>query len=399
MEGMLQHPGSEPLTDREGPFDVIVIGAGQSGLSVGYHLARRGLRFVILEGDQRIGDVWRRRWDSLRLFTAARYDGLDGMAFPAPPHSFPTKNEMADFLEAYAEHFELPIRTGVKVDRLWKEQDHYVVKAGALEFEAEQVVVAMATYQRPRRPDFAGQLSPDIRQLDAREYRSPAQLKEGGVLIVGAGNSGAEIAIEVASRRRSPTAPSRVWLSGRDTGHLPFHIDSRLGRHLFVPFVLRFLFHYVLTVATPIGRKARPKMLHRGAPLIRTRPRDLDVAGVERVPRMVAVREGQPVLDDGRAVDVANVIWCTGYHPGFSWIDLPIFDDDGEPRHDAGVACDEPGLYFVGLHFLYAMSSTMIHGAGRDAARIVEALASRAGARRPSAVVTPRADAAGLLAS
>jgi putative flavoprotein involved in K+ transport len=365
-----------------GRYDVVVIGGGQSGLSVGYHLAKRGLRFVILEGDARIGDVWRRRWDSLRLFTPARYDGLDGMAFPAPPGYFPTKDEMGDFLEAYAAHYALPVRTGVKVDRLSRRDDHYVVNAGALELEADQVVVAMASYQRPQRPAFAGDLALEIVQLHSREYRNPAQLKEGGVLIVGAGNSGAEIAMELASRRR-------VWLSGRDTGHLPFHIDGPFGRRFFVPFVLRFLFHHVLTVATPIGRKARPSMLHRGSPLIRTKPKELAAAGVERVPRLAGVRDGKPVLEDGRVLDAANVLWCTGYDPGFSWIDLPIFDEHGEPRHDAGVAQDEPGLYFVGLHFLYSMSSTMIHGVGRDAARIVEAVAARARVRR-SAAVAPR---------
>ena len=209
-------------------FDVVVIGGGQAGLSVGYHLARRGLRFVILEADDRIGDVWRRRWDSLRLFTAARYDGLDGMPFPAPPTYFPTKDEMADFLESYAARFELPVRTGSRVERLAKRDGRYVVQAGGRELEADQVVVAMASYQRPRMPLFARDLGPDIVQLHSRDYRNPGQLRAGDVLIAGGGNSGAEIAIELAARGPSP-AP-RVWLSGRDTGHLPFHIDGPFGR-------------------------------------------------------------------------------------------------------------------------------------------------------------------------
>lgn len=364
-----------------GRFDVVVIGGGQSGLSVGYHLARRGLRFVILEADPRVGDVWRRRWDSLRLFTSAHYDGLDGMPFPAPAGSFPTKDEMADFLEAYVARFDLPVRTGVKVDRLSRHGDHYRIDAGELRFEADQVVVAMASYQKPKLPVFARDLAPHVVQLHSHEYRNPDQLREGGVLIVGAGNSGAEIAIDLAARGHEAARAGRVWLSGRDTGHLPFRIDGPFGRRFFVPLVLRFLFHHVLTVDTPIGRKVRPKMLHEGAPLIRTKPRDLAAAGVVRMPRVAGVRGGRPLLEDGRVLDVANVLWCTGYHPAFSWIDLPIFDGHGEPFHDAGVARNEPGLYFVGLHFLYSMSSTMIHGVGRDAARVVEALAVRARAR------------------
>jgi len=370
------------MSDR---FDVVVIGAGQSGLSVGYHLARRGLRFVILEGDPRIGDVWRRRWDSLRLFTPTRYDGLDGMPFPAPAGTFPTKDEMADYLEAYARRFDLPVRTGVKVDRLSRREGRFVIQAGALELEADQVVVAMASYQSPKTPAFARELAPGVVQLHSREYRNPAQLGDGNVLIAGAGNSGAEIAIDVArSRRRSGAPPAHVWLAGRDTGHLPFHIDGPFGRRFFVPLVLRFLFHRVLTVATPIGRKVRPGMLHHGSPLIRTKPKDLAAAGVERVPRIAGVQDGKPRLEDGRVLDAASVLWCTGYHPGFSWIDFPIFDEHGDPRHDAGVAQDEPGLYFVGLHFLYSMSSTMIHGVGRDAARIAGIVAARARERRPA---------------
>jgi len=142
------------------------------------------------------------------------------------------------------------------------------------------------------------------------------------------------------------------------------------------------LFHRVLTVATPMGRRMRPKVLHVGGPLVRTKPRDLDAAGVQRLPRVVGARNGLPLLEDGRVLDVANVVWCTGFHPGFSWLDLPVFDASGEPRHEAGFVVTEPGLFFVGLHFLYAFSSTMIHGVGRDAERIAKAVASRASQAR-----------------
>jgi len=353
----------------------VVVGAGQAGLSVGYHLAQRGIRFVILEAHARVGETWRRRWDSLRLFTPARFDGLVGMPFPAPAHRFPTKDEMADYLEAYAARFALPVRTGVRVTGVTKEGDRYLVTAGDLRFEAGAVVVAMATYQEPRIPGFAGELAGDIAQLHSREYRRPAQLRPGGVLVVGAGNSGAEIALE-AARTGHPT-----WLSGPSTGQVPFRIESLLSRFLLQPLLLRVVFHRLLTVDTPMGRKVRPKVISSGAPLIRTKAKDLAAAGVVRVGRTAGTRDGRPLLDDGSVLDVATVVWCTGFHPGFSWIHLPVLDEEGEPRHQRGLLPEAPGLYFVGLHFLYSMSSTMIHGVGRDAERIAEAVAGRVATR------------------
>jgi putative flavoprotein involved in K+ transport len=354
----------------------VIIGAGQAGLSVGYHLARRGAPFLILEANQRIGDTWRRRWDSLRLFTPARFDGLDGLPFPASPDAFPTKNEMADYLEVYAERFAIPVRTGVKVDRITRREGGFLVAAGDLRIEAEHVVVAMATYQKPRVPPFATELDRDIVQLHSIDYRNPGQLREGGVLIVGAGNSGSEIAKELA-RAGHPT-----WMSGRDVGHLPFRIDGPAARLGLLRLVLRGLFHRVLTLDTPLGRKARPMIVSKGGPLIRVKPAELAALGVTRVPRTSGVRDGQPLLDDGRVLDVANVIWCTGFVPGFSWIDLPVFDGQGEPEHERGVTRAAPGLSFVGLHFLYAMSSTMIHGVGRDAQYLAERIVGQPARRQ-----------------
>jgi putative flavoprotein involved in K+ transport len=349
----------------------IVIGGGQAGLSVGHHLARRGLPFTILDAGERIGDAWRRRWESLRLFTPARYDGLDGMPFPAAADYFPTKDEMADYLETYAAHFRLPVRTGVRVDRLERRGSGYLVTAGDRQLEAEHVVVAMSDYQRRRVPPFAGELDRAIVQLHSSDYRDPAQLRPGGVLLVGAGNSGAEIAREVA------LAGHPTWLVGRQVGEVPFRPDGFAGRLFLTRLVLRFVFHRLLTVDTPVGRRARSRPDHGGRPLLRVRSKDLAALGVERGPRVVAVRDGRPLLADGSALDVANVVWCTGFEPAFSWIDLPIFGDDGMPRHERGVVPGEPGLYFVGLHFLYAMSSGMIQGVGRDADRVAGALEAR----------------------
>ena len=350
-------------------FETVVIGGGQAGLAVGYRLAKRGRPFVILEANGRIGDSWRNRWDSLKLFTPARYNGLPGFPFPARGWSFPTKDEMANYLEAYAARFDFPVRTGVRVEKLFRDDDRFVVETQEAVFEAENVVVAMADFQRPRVPEFAEELDPDIVQLHSYEYRNPSQLRDGAVLVVGAGNSGAEISLELARTHRT-------WLSGRDTGHMPFRIEGAASRLLLAPLVLRFVFHRVLTMNTPVGRRARPRILSRGAPVIRVKPRDLEAAGVEHTPRMIGVRDRLPLLEDGRVLDAANVIWCTGYHPGFSWIDLPIFGAEG-PTHQRGIVQSEPGLYFVGLEFLYAMSSVMVHGVGRDAEHIVKHISSR----------------------
>jgi len=351
-------------------IETIVIGGGQAGLCVGYHLAQKRLPFLILDANRRIGDAWRHRWDSLRLFTPARYDALPGLRFPARGDEFPTKDEMADYLESYAQHFRLPVQTSVKVDRMWKEGDRFVMTAGERRFESKHVVVAMGNYQARRLPAFANDIDPSIKQLHSSEYRNPSQLQAGGVLVVGVGNSGADISIDVAAGH--PT-----WLSGKETGHIPYRIESFMGRFLMLR-LMRFIGHHVLSTGTRVGRKARPKFLHRATPLIRIKPKDLSDARIERVPRVVGVRNGLPLLEDNRTINAKNLIWCTGYDPGFSWIDLPVFDDSGDPVHERGVVGSAPGLYFIGLQFLYSMTSATVNGVGRDAAHIVKTIASLA---------------------
>jgi len=354
----------------------IIVGGGQAGLSVGYHLSRRGLPFLILDANTRIGDAWRNRWDSLKLFTPARSVGLPGFPFPMRGDLAPTKDQVADYLQAYADRFHLSVRNRINVDSLTKEGERFVITSGDLRFESENVVVAMANYQKPRTPAYARDLDPGIVQLHAHDYRNPSQLQDGGVLLVGVGNSGAEIGLELARTHRT-------WLSGKETGHMPFRIDSLIGRFIMTRLV-RFIGHHILTLGTPIGRKLRPKMLSHAAPLVRVRPIDLINAGVERVSRVVGVRNGKPLLSDDRILDIKNVIWCTGYDPGFSWIRLPILGDDGQPMHQRGVVMNVPGMYFVGLHFLYSMSSATLIGVGRDANHVVKDIQLRA-----SALMTP----------
>jgi len=360
------------LCNRE-RVETVVVGGGQAGLAVGYHLARRDLPFVILDANERIGDSWRKRWDSLRLFTPAHYNALPGLPFPGPSHTFSGKDEVADYLEAYAARFELPVRGGIKVERLSANGSDFAVEAGDRRFEAENVVVAMATHQRPWVPPFVNELDPSIVQLHSADYRNPAQLQPGGVLVVGVGNSGAEIAIELAKER--PT-----WLAGKEPGRVPFRVEGAAARFVFLPLMYRFIGHRILTIRTPIGRKVRPKLLSHGAPLVRVKPNDIAAAGIRRVPRVVGVRGGTPLLDGEDVFDVENVIWCTGFRPDFSWIDLPVFGEEEEPKepiHHRGIVAAQPGLYFVGLLFLYAMSSGFLPGVGRDAEHIVKDIASR----------------------
>jgi putative flavoprotein involved in K+ transport len=359
-------------------FDTIVIGGGQAGLSVGYYLKQQGRPFVILDRNEQIGGSWRTRtWNSLRLFTPARYNGLPGWPFPASKWTYPTARETADYLDAYAERFDLPVRTRMSVDRLGKVGERFVVECGERLLEADSVVVATGFYGTPSVPDFAAELDPRIVQMHSSEYREPSQLRPGGVLLVGAGNSGADIAMEVSRVHKT-------WLSGPDKGQVPVRIESRAAR--FVLPVLWFIASHVLTVKTPIGRKARPHVLASGAPRIRVKSDDLREAGVESVPRTVAVQDGLPVLEDGRVLDVANVIWCTGFRHDFDWIDIPVFDGDSAPVHERGVA-SEPGLYFVGLDFLYAFTSENVGGVYRDAKHIVKHIASRQGGGAVSSAV------------
>jgi putative flavoprotein involved in K+ transport len=351
-------------------FETVVIGGAQAGLSAGYHLKEAGRPFLIVDANERVGDAWRNRYDSLRLFTPARYDGLPGGRFPGDLSRAPTKDQMADYLESYAARFDLPTRTGVRVSRVARDGDRFVVTTGDARIEADHVIVASGAHQAPRVPAFSRELDPAIVQLHSSEYRNPSQLRDGGVLVVGAGNSGGDISFETV--RTHPT-----WLSGPDRGHVPVDIDRWFSRYVIIR-VFRFVMHHVLTLRTPLGRRAKTKFASQGDMLVRVKPKWLVHAGVERVPKTVGVADGMPVLEDGRVLDVANVIWCTGFRHDLSWIDLPIFGEDGEPLHDRGVATNAPGLYFVGLPFQYAASSDVLPGVGRDARYIVKHLSARA---------------------
>jgi putative flavoprotein involved in K+ transport len=370
--------------------EVLVVGAGQAGLAAGYHLAKRGIPFRILEADARVGDVWRRRYDGLRLYSPARYDALPGMKLPLAGHVYPTGAQMADYLEAYAQRFGLPVSTGVRVEHALApaiEGGEWLVTAGDREFAARALVVATGSFTHPRVPGFAGDLDPSIRQVHSSAYRNPGELPPGPVLVVGASHSGADIAHELASSGR------RVLLAGPIHGELPVSVDSRRGRIGWR--VLKQVAFHVLTLDTPIGRKVGPELRHGGALLLRYRRKELLAAGVELTEaRVDRVHDGRPVLADGRMPDVATVVWCTGFERDDTWITPAIEVRDGWPVERRGVSTT-PGLYFLGLVFQYAFTSMLVVGAGRDAAYVSDHLAGwlagsgeRATAGRPGAPVT-----------
>lgn len=342
-------------------FLAVIVGAGQAGLAAGYYLARAHVPFVLLDAGRRIGDTWRNRWSSLKLFTPARIDGLPGMRFPARPSDLPTKDAMADYLEAYAERFKLPIRLGVRVTALDAVDGHYVLSAAGEQIAADQVIVATGANQAPRIPAFAADLAPEITQLSAGDYNHPSQVRPGGALVVGAGNSGAEIALEVA-----PT--HETWLSGRSTG--------TISPAIFSP-PMSWIAMHILTQSTPIGRRVMAKMASAGSPWVRITPEDLTAAGIKRVARIAGVEAGKPRLEDGRVLDVSNIIWCAGFTQDFRWIHLPVFDTAGAPIHQRGVVTSHPGLYFLGRPFLYGVTSALVGGVGRDAAYVTRHVLQR----------------------
>lgn len=353
-----------PGSDRA--WDAIVIGGGQTGLMMGYHLARQKMRYIILDEQQRIGDGWRTRWDSLRLFTPAGFDGLPGTPFPGDKYAFPTKDEMADYLEAYATTHSLPVETGVHVDAVHRDGDMFAVTAGDRMWLARRVIVATGGERTPRVPDVAARLAASVVQLHSSDYRNPSQLQPGAVLVVGVGNSGAEIAREVS--RSHPTI-----IAGTPRGELPIRHGGAAARFAFP--LVRLLGLYVLTLDTPMGRRALPKLSEHGDPLIRTKMRDLTAVGVTAVGRVTDVDDGMPVVEGGQRLDVANVIWCTGFRADFGWIDAPAFDEHGRFRQWRGVVADVPGLYVLGQSGQYSLASNNLTGTVRDAAYLAKRIA------------------------
>jgi putative flavoprotein involved in K+ transport len=350
-------------------YDAIVVGGGQAGLAAGYYLARSGMRFTILDSNHEIGGAWERRWDTLRLFTPARYNALPGLRFPGDPYALPGKSEVAAYLKLYARTFSLPVQHGVTVTALHRSAGGFIATTSdGTSLTAASVIVATGANQRPHIPAFASSISPAIVQIHSSDYRNPAQVPEGKVLVVGAGNSGAQIALGLAAANRT------VLLSGRDTGSLPRRL---LGRDIYDwlwPTIMR------PSVDSVLGRRLMDGRLFAGDPLIDMAPRALTRPGLSRVGRALSAQDGFPVLEAyGVARDIRAIVWCTGFRPDFGWIELPVLGLDGYPAHRRGIASRVPGLGFVGMRFQYRMGSALLGGVGEDAAHVVEQISTYAG--------------------
>jgi len=365
-------PMSGPVnaTGRGTRLDVVVIGGGQAGLAMAWHLTQRGLRFVVLEAAGEMAQSWRSRWDSLRLFTPARYDALPGMAFPAPPDTYPDRDAVAAFLRDYAIAFDLPVRLGMRVTGLNRIDDEFEVHAGEDVFRAQQVVVATGPFQVPFVPAATHGFDPAVTQLHSADYRNPQSLPAGPVLVVGAGNSGLQIAEELVATRqvdvsvgqKAPMLPQR--LLGRDL----FWWLTRIG-------LMR------ANTATRIGRRLQA----RGEFVIGTNRRRLRRAGVRFRRRLVDAQGRTARFADGSTLDVPVVVWATGYRSDYSWISIPGVTADGRVVHRRGVT-DIPGLYFLGLSWQYTRGSALLGFVADDAAYLADRITARPDDTRPAHV-------------
>jgi putative flavoprotein involved in K+ transport len=360
---MVPSPASQPATR---DHDVAVVGAGQAGLAVGYFLARWQLPFVILEAASRLGSAWRNRWESLELFTSRRYSGLPGLPFPGDPDWYAGRDEVAEYLERYVKEFSLPVQLGSPVREVTSVDGRFRIDVDGRRMTADQVVVATGAFQTPYVPPFADQLAPAVVQMHSTGYRRVDDIPEGTVLVVGGGNTGFQIAEELALARQV-----HLSIGSRQTP-LPQRL---MGRDIF--WSLSALGVFNKSVETRIGQRLRQRL-----PLIGSSPRKIRRAGVTLHPRATAAMGRTITFGDGSALDVDTVIWATGYRNDYSWIKAPIFDELGRPRHRRGVT-DVPGLYFVGLEWQWTRGSALIGWVKDDAEFIAQQIAARRSGSEP----------------
>ena len=339
-------------------IDVVVIGAGQAGLAVGRTLKQAGVDFVMLDAATELGASWTRRWDSLRLFTSARYCGLPGLPFPGDPDRYPAKDEVPDYFRTYAATFELPIHLGTPVVSVKRAGDVFTVSTPTATITARQVIAAVGAFQTPVIPECSRRLPSSVTQLHSHAYRNPGQIPAGTVAVVGSANSGLQIAAElsrthhvvVCRGRKQPRLPQRIL--GRDA----FWWLSRSG-------ILR------LPTNTPLARR-----LAMPDPIVGTKLDEL-ARSVRFAERVADVADAQLVTADGKRIDASTVLWATGYRNDWSWLGAELLGADGQPVHDAGIGAT--GLHFVGLYRMRNRGSALLGFVGRDAERVGAVVAQR----------------------
>jgi putative flavoprotein involved in K+ transport len=355
--------------------EVLVIGGGQAGLAMGHHLADRGLRFLIVDANPEVGHVWRSRWDSLRLFTSAEYNDLPGMQFPGSRGSYPGKDEIADFLAAYATEFDLPLRLGTQITSLTRQDDRYLARSEDATIWARQVVVATGPFHTPFTPAIARYLDPDLAQIHSADYRNADILPAGRTLVVGGANSGQQIALELSDSRpveisvgeKLPTLPQRPlgrdiwwWLTAIRLPRIP--VESRLGQRL----------------------SQRDVVIGGGI-------RELKRDGITIRPRVVGGSGRTVTFEDGSAADYEAIVWATGFKVDHSWIEIPeIKDERDQVRHRRGVT-DSAGLYLLGMTWQHTRTSALLGWVGNDAAFLADEIQARY--RALGAAETPAATA------
>ena len=344
----------------DGALDVVVVGAGQAGLAIAWQVSRQGLRLLVLEAAAELGQSWRSRWDSLTLFTPAQYDALPGMPFPAPADTYPTKDPVADYLQAYADAFQLPVRLNARVTSLSRSGNGFEVRTADQTFSARRVVVATGPFQVPFIPAAASGLDRAVTQIHSTDYRNPGALPDGPVLVVGGGNSGLQIAEELSASRRVDVSV------GANPPMLPQRL---LGRDLFW-----WLTHLGL-MRVPAESRLGRRVQARGEFVIGTSRRSLKRAGVTFRPRMIGAQGRTVRFADGSTLDVGVVLWATGYRSDYSWISIPGVVRDGRVAHRRGVT-DVPGLYFLGLSWQHTRGSALLGFLDDDASHIVDRIAA-----------------------
>jgi putative flavoprotein involved in K+ transport len=358
-----ESPSAPPASthSRSAPLDVLVIGAGQAGLALAWHLARRGVRYLVVDAAPEVGHSWRTRWDSLRLFTPAEYDGLPGARFPGEPDRYPTKDEVADYLASYAEEEGLLVLNDTRVTRLVRCDDGLAAHTTQGVLHARQVVVATGPFQAPFVPAVEGSFA--VPTLHSSAYRRPSDLPAGRVLVVGGGNSGLQIAAELATDREV------VLSSGANPPAVPQRV---LGRDLFW-----WLTRLGVMTKGPDSRLAR-RMRARGDLVIGTSRKSLRHLGVDLRPRLAHASGGTARFADGSTADVDAVVWATGFRPDYSWIDASVTDGTGTPRHDEGRSLTVPGLWFLGLPWQRNRGSALLGFVQHDAAHLDQQMFDRA---------------------